>query len=793
MPDPPDPPREPRDRPDRLAWAAFTLIVVPALVRASVTHEPFPRWSADPFARVEPVTWLGPTLVLGLDLAGILGAAIAVTSRRWAGDARDATAPLLAVLIGVGAVPVFLHGRAELAHLLVGSGWIATLAGAVGLAQLCRSPRLRRLALATLLGFAGVLVAKGVVQVAVEHPLTVRAFEADRAGFLAANGWDVDSASARLFERRLRQPEATGWFGLANVYATFASAALVGFVTLAWAAWRRPGDDPAARSWRLGLLAGVAIAGAGLWMSGSKGGLGAAGVGAVGVAGAVLGLRIADARRRRLALTLLLPAMAGLGLLAVLMRGAVGDRIGELSLLFRWFYVQGAARVFWEHPAIGVGPAGFKEAYLSAKPPASPEEVVSPHSILFDWLATLGAGAGAWIAAAAVLLGRVGRAVQQSGSERPQADAPDTLRTDRAVLCLVALLVVGASAVAEWAMATPEGSIARLLGIVAWLGLGMSILRGVGGPGLALAGAGVAGVLAAHVQIEVSAVWSSSGPLVGCLLGVAAGGARGPRVRRLSARSEAAIAGGVFGALALALALLAGPRVARWERALGAAATLPQRAAALVRDLQDPAGRPGAAVLAELAALTGIAPADTPDALEAQLASLFSQARRDAARHLTRAGAHRPRHAPTRSAITSTLMGEALARHDAGDPDWRTWARRAVEAAEAFPRADARSTDWNWLGTTHLAVAEREPPGSIEARAALERAGDAYRRLVELDPYGLNGPTRLVEITQALGLDDEARTWAARALERDDLLALDPLKGLSAAQRGELEALVARP
>ena len=138
-------------------------------------------------------------------------------------------------------------------------------------------------------------------------------------------------------------------------------------------------------------------------------------------------------------------------------------------------------------------------------------------------------------------------------------------------------------------------------------------------------------------------------------------------------------------------------------------------------------------------------------------------------------------------------MGEAMARHDAQDPDWRTWAMRAVEVAEAFPRADARSTDWNWLGTTYLAVAQREAPGTIEARAALERAKDAYLRLVELDPYGLSGPTHLVEIAQTLGLDEDARVWAARALERDDLLALDPLKGLSAARRAELEAVVARP
>src|SRR5690606_11618084 len=95
-------------------------------------------------------------------------------------------------------------------------------------------------------------------------------------------------------------------------------------------------------------------------------------------------------------------AAVGSALVAVAARGVAGEKIGELSLLFRWFYLQGSARIIAEHPWLGVGPAGFRDAYLLAKPALSPEEVTSPHSVVFDWMSTLGVLAGgAW----AVLLG----------------------------------------------------------------------------------------------------------------------------------------------------------------------------------------------------------------------------------------------------------------------------------------------------------------------------------------------------------------------------------------------------
>ena len=118
-----------------------------------------------------------------------------------------------------------------------------------------------------------------------------------------------------------------------------------------------------------------------------------------------------EVARRILHRLLLLAGLAGIAipLLAVVVRGLVGERLSELSLLFRWFYMQGAARIFAQHLPVGVGPDGFQEAYLLAKPVLSPEAVASPHNILWDWLSTLGLFGVAWCVLLVTLAMRVGK------------------------------------------------------------------------------------------------------------------------------------------------------------------------------------------------------------------------------------------------------------------------------------------------------------------------------------------------------------------------------------------------
>ena len=110
-------------------------------------------------------------------------------------------------------------------------------------------------------------------------------------------------------------------------------------------------------------------------------------------------------------------------LLGVAARGLIGESLGERSILFRWFYMRGATGIIADEPVLGVGPAGFQPAYAMHKPAISPEDVTSPHSIFFDYIATLGVFGVALGVLAILAIWRIGTGLG-SGSN-PQA-APTT-------------------------------------------------------------------------------------------------------------------------------------------------------------------------------------------------------------------------------------------------------------------------------------------------------------------------------------------------------------------------------
>ena len=215
-----------------------------------------------------------------------------------------------------------------------------------------RDERFKRAALGVMFGFLALLALRGAQEVYIDHAQTMRMYRADPERFLASHGWTADSSMARQYVRRISQPEASGWFGLSNVYASFAV-----FGTVAAAGW----VIGAAKS-RRGLgwaLAAAALCGFALFLSQSKGGVAFAGFGigllAIGwlfsrVGNAVPPLRGSEPTtpatgglRPRLTLLRRCAAMS-IGplcifgvLAAIAVRGVVGERIGELSILFRAF------------------------------------------------------------------------------------------------------------------------------------------------------------------------------------------------------------------------------------------------------------------------------------------------------------------------------------------------------------------------------------------------------------------------------------------------------------------------
>jgi len=101
---------------------------------------------------------------------------------------------------------------------------------------------------------------------------------------------------------------------------------------------------------------------------------------------------------------------------------------------------------------------------------------------------------------------------------------------------------------------------------------------------------------------------------------------------------------------------------------------------------------------------------------------------------------------------------------------------------DAWP---ARAESWSTLASVLLLRADLLDDS--EARAA---AVDALERGASLDPYGLDFPFRLAEVSHALGRTDDARRWAAKALDNDALKRLDPLAGLDPPRRQRIDELL---
>src|SRR5690606_18389300 len=91
---------------------------------------------------------------------------------------------------------------------------------------------------------------------------------------LIAQGFQPGSEQALVYERRLRQPDPTGWFGLSNVLATFLAMGSVS-LALAGVMTKKPARPVL-------LIAGIGL-GVILVLTGSKAGIGVAVLGVLAV------------------------------------------------------------------------------------------------------------------------------------------------------------------------------------------------------------------------------------------------------------------------------------------------------------------------------------------------------------------------------------------------------------------------------------------------------------------------------------------------------------------------------
>lgn len=802
-----------RESDSGLVACAAALIGAIVSLRMLVTYETMPGWSSDPtIGDVAIGTAIGPAMRLALDAAMMLAGALVLVIRWKSGDrtGRGVASTLAATLTAAGLVAAIYHlgfnPHASLEDWLGTSDLAAGFSACAAAAALVRGGRAHRVLAAVVVGAVIVVTAKGLLQYFVEHDQTVAAFKASRDQILASNGWEPGSPAALAYERRLLQREATGWFGLSNVFASVVGAGALALAGMALGA--------STTLHRRILLAAAAVAALGLGLSASKGGIAAAVIAGVVLAALTLLRRgrfsFNSSRWVRVAVVLLPLAMVAAGQLAILARGRVGERIGELSLLFRWFYIRGAARIFAEHPVTGVGTAGFKDAYMIAKVPIAPEDVASPHSWPWDLVATLGLGGAALLVAWLVWLisaGKTAASVIRHDAAPAEPASTDPATADAAAIerriIFAACAAAGIACVwVERTATAPETAVMKLTGIAAWIVVSVIAASALRQTAAMLGLVAAACSLALHSQIEMTPVWIGSAAWFMVVIGLAAAGSPSTNA------SAAAIASGrakFVGSMSLAALVLMvavalvfvvnRARLAwQWQSLVEQAAERAVQVTRLQIRLQEALHAPTQGERTQqverVCSDFAIAPPAgrdlaqwAPGAVNEAAAALWPGSLAD----LLVAAGMIPGYEPLRESASRLAMRLAFLP-DIEERD--RYVRVAIEESQAASRAGRnRVSGLAWHATVMLELVDRglvaESDGIPAARASLLSAHEA-------DPYNFQHAVRLAKADQRLGRSADSQQWARKALALEELARLDPLKRMDDATRREMNRLAAQ-
>lgn len=799
-------------------WLGLVLALTPLCVRATTSVSLFPGWDMDPLVVGGIDTGMTPLGSMLSDVVSLFGAALLMLFARSAGV--RASVPTL-VLAAIGSVPVIAHALVlgdfggDLGHARVGSAWIASIWVGVAIAHASADARARRVALGVLCGLGVLLTFRGATEWFIEHPRQVAAFHADKNRILASHGWTPGSSMALAFERRLSQPEASGWFGLSNVYASLAAALTVFALAMCAEWWSVRAKLQRSQGTVLAIF-GVAVCGvAALVFSQSKGGIIAAMGGACGVSVLwlvrVMRVRAPSQVRKIVRVASLVGAAALIAPLgAIALRSLLGDRVGELSLLFRSLYAEAALRMFSRVPLWGVGPDGFQQAYALAKNPLSPEDPTSPHIVILDYLACLGVLGIAWVCVVLRAGIQSGRNGVESGTWTTEAASDAMSRGELRTLAAIPALATLVSTYLQGLAVTPELAALRVVGLIAWIlagvGIASAVRRGVS-PALGLAGAAL--TLLAHAQIDVAATWLQSCGLVGVWIGLGACVSKigTPSVRSAQVGEEriGALAVGAVATIAIA-GVLTVPllRVRTWEGHLNDARGALEPVVSLVNrlELQREGAEPGAAAPREtlndlardLSRLTGAPPAHNAAEFQQQMVMLETALIPSAVEGLMKADAadrsdFRARREASRLCVRLSDHLERMGR--------KQESREAIERAArvlAVDPARGASVAHPTAGECFalFLVLDRQAAQFAEPGLMAE-AGRWLEKAISMDPANLDFAVARFKLA-IRGNEPGAADWARRCDSVDKLMKYDrQVRGLSETDRAIVNRFLGAP
>jgi len=781
--------------PQVLRLTGFAGILSVAALRALVAVQPQILFDIDPARDPMPMLAIGPVGSGVLDLLLLLSAAIALVGEHLAGNGVRRR---LVVLAAVGSLCAALHALGSSVDAFRGGTWIAAAFAFVALAHLVRERRLRITAIAVLAAVAAPLAVRGAVQVTTEHGETVASYEANRTSFLAERGWESDSSATRTYERRLRQPEATGWFGLSNPYSSLMGVGVVGLGALAILGFRRGLAGPSA-------AVGAAALGCGalLFVNGGKGAIAATGLAAVV---ALLVTREKVKPRAGLAM-----ALCALVVAAVIVRGFIGPSLGELSVLFRSFYLEAAARIVAQHPVFGVGSELVQSEFMRAKPAICPEDVTSIHSIFVDWVVALGVFGIAWAAMVAwAMRGELEvedpPVVRPRGVVAPEASASVLALRIGGLIAVAALILqsrVEAPALDQAALVLRALGIAGLVLVAA---CAARIAEELDGIRLAAVGLALSVLVLAHAQIELTAWLAGSSALV---LAIAALGTALPKGGSAGRASSLVLA---LPMLAIAVPAMSVLREREIHRDLVEAADRVRPLAEvrlqfvafaesrarneatdpkpLIEAIEIAAGPERAAPVVE--AMRG----DDPAALVAALVAVDGALRREAADILVRSS---EKHPSSRVAMEAAIKQLAASgRRATGvrtaqivDREAFAMARELAEKqAVARPgfRAYAMCADLAFENLQR-ALAGRD---AADIKSSADEALRWTRLALRAQPYSARRQADLGDALLAASDAAGAVTAFEAALAQDENTALDPLMQFSTRERTRIQTALER-
>ncbi|MHC5123975.1 MAG: O-antigen ligase family protein [Planctomycetota bacterium] len=276
------------------------------------------------------------------------------------------------------------------------------------LVQLLTSQIKIRLALLLIVAVGVAATIQCVDQGMDSNEMLIAEYEANPVEFLEKQGIEPDSMEHWMYEHRLYSKDIRGFQMTSNAAASFFLLAIFAGLGMCLQILGKKMSQESMAALACYLL-GLLIVVFGLFLTQSKGGIGAFVLG-----GMLLVLLMAFGktiwkRRRGLGILLLLAIVVGTGL--VIAHGLYHGRLpGGNSMLVRWQYWVSAAEMIRDHIATGVGGGNFPELYTHYKSGAASETVQNPHNWVLSLLSQYGPlGLAALIAAFIIPLYRAGR------------------------------------------------------------------------------------------------------------------------------------------------------------------------------------------------------------------------------------------------------------------------------------------------------------------------------------------------------------------------------------------------